>query len=241
MGFGTHTKNLIRLSSYVVGSETDILHGEPRLSSDGRFNIGITNVKLPLGLVAPKNCLVALYGFRDAADEMRRQSEFWRNTPGAIFQSVQMDFEVGTIESEVIPLKAVPATFNPDGTEKKARISPMKEQRFANFMRTKEEVQTIVADIFKGHADPDSDVKFKKKDIALRPDLWSYVLENEHFKNLEILIIPVAVPRQHQTGAERQFDIRQFALITKEAKLFGKLIQNPKSKIQATLGFPLLP
>lgn len=181
--------SIIRLTTYVVAQKEanalEILYGKNlnTKDEDGRLVVEAPNAVLPIGKSAPGGeTFVALYGFRDALQEIsRRKAEVIAIDPRKmIFHPVSLDFEVGDINPKIMS---------------KSEIG---DANFVNFARTSAEVQRMVLDYFQGYVVDEggsSDQMNRVAQIGDRPDLWGRLLEEKEFKHIGIIVAPVAMER----------------------------------------------
>ncbi len=159
-----------------------------------------------------------LYGFRDSMEEMARQRTLLaRNDPRVDFHPLNVDVHLDApgICGQVMTPETLPL------------------YQFANVMRTNKQVQAMMLAYFVGYQKglvENDDIR-KIAQMADHPHLFGRLIKEPEFKHLRVLVFPVTTDR----------GIRQFALVTKQAKIVADektgdpVIQNPQARITATL------
>lgn len=209
----------IQLDAYVVykpkGDGFEVLHGTDLGfdAASGKYVIEYPSAILPDGAKIKHDVFIALYGFRDSVAEMAAiNKHFTALDPKAVVQVVNLNFDVGRIEPNVIHLKDLPGL------------------RFVNVKRCAKEIQDHIFETFKGYLEdkPAELAKLEKlRHIARFPDLFARLLvEDDLFVDVEVLIAPIALPGDMASH-------RQFAFVKRSAVLM-EVIQNPAAAVFAS-------
>lgn len=245
----------IRLDSYVViNTDGSLLHGErigdiqvPTAGKviDGKViekriqktAIRMQSARLPVGLKAPDNCLIMLYGLDSPREIVRQRELLTRNDPKVGFHVFSIDFEVGKIATQVVAWEK-PKEPSQDNRKKNMAPPLVQNQRFLNIARIHATVQRKIFEKFQEYIESDGGEplfdpgeKRMREALAARPDLWSRLVQEPPFDEVEILVFPVNILHGLKDGKS---DYRQFALVTPRAQMVA-VIQNEAS---ATLAVP---
>lgn len=172
-----------------------------RLRDDGRYELTLKSVpfiepRFSGRAPAVGEGMLMMYG-RDRMEEMQRQRAKARAT-GAELACAEFEFEVGSIETNLIDRN------NING------------QRFANVRRMKAELQTQLLYRFAGYVDAEggnSDLTMARVvQIATRPELYARAFKDDKdLAGLDMLVVPVADGEDHA--------IRQLAYVRPKARL----------------------
>lgn len=159
--------------------------GDARFLEDGKLQLLAGSApfhsrKLAARIPKPGHGLLALYGHRDALEEV----QFWRNQARELkaeFAYVNYDVQVDRIH---------------DGLVDRTRLLEGRDARFLNMRRTMNGLQTDILERFQGYVAEERGPKNSMtavSHIALRPDLFDRLFEDDKdFQHLSVFVIPVA-------------------------------------------------
>jgi hypothetical protein len=188
--------------------EVEIIAGasQAKIVKDGKLELVIASCPMQSAQLVPKtpvDGILMLYGIRDTTLELQRMRNEARRL-NAEFAFADVEVEIGDIEVGLVD----------------RALLDKKTLRFLNVRRMKSSLQADVLKKFSEFAkseNQDIDGSMERvSQIATRPDLWDKLFANDPgFKNLEVLVIPVA-DDPHVLGAMRSLAyVRRNAKITK--------------------------
>lgn len=190
-------------------SDVELFHGASDVSVNGSNELELVLASAPIddSLTPPKGALLALYGFKDRTDELQKRRRE-AATLGANFQSMEIEVEVGYIESNIMDREK------------------LKDARFANVGRMSTVLQMEIIEKFKSYAKESRSKKLpadmdRLSTIGSRPDLWARLLDDDaDFRNIELLILPVL----------EEGSVRMVALLRPNFK-YVNIVQNNDGEI----------
>jgi len=190
------------------GGAIKILYGALGYTMDDKKRFVLTAASVPTPIsqlqVLPSNYLVALYGFRDALEEISRRRMDAR-TMRADFRQLDFDVDVGEIVMDLIDREK------------------LRSAKFVNVRRMKASLQGEIrqqfADYLKKDGGATDEALGRQNTITHRPDLFIRLLNDDpDFAGIDVLVVPVADEAAHGK-------MRQVALVRSSAHI-GNLVQD---------------
>jgi hypothetical protein len=187
----------VTLTSFVVyrqhgragepGSSIEVLAGasDARFDDKGRIQLLASSVPFRSEAFASRMPhvgagLLALYGHRDALEEL----QFWRN----FARSQKAEFAY--VNYNVVVDNILPMLVDRD------RLRASTDVRFLNVRRMMTSLQDSIFKRFQGYVASEGGAKATMTvvaEMANRPDLWDRLFDDDKdFKHLQVLVIPVA-------------------------------------------------
>lgn len=192
------------------GATVEVLAGgeAARFTPEGKLQLLAASAPFHEGALAhrtpkPGHGLLALYGHRDALEEL----QYWRaraREMKAEFAYANFDVEVDRITETLVD---------------RARLRDARDARFLNMRRTMADLQTEILERFAGYVseEPGRSAEMTKVvHIATRPDLFDRMfMDDKDFAHLSVFVIPVA------DDNEAPGKMRQVAYVRPGAKVLN--------------------